>query len=169
AHGLEIHRCRFHAIGDPLAAALHRVLRRDRILHLLPRRSAVDSEKAAAGIRRLLQKPERHRLHLPGAVSLRDDGREDSRVMTRRLADSALGGVCKPASIAGDKYAPWRSSSRWIAIISTSRNRRPESAASTAAMPAAWPVSQHWGISRRNVWELASQAMCRPAPIMFSI
>jgi hypothetical protein len=30
----------------------------------------VDSEKAAAGIRRLLQKPERHRLHLPAAVSL---------------------------------------------------------------------------------------------------
>jgi hypothetical protein len=37
----------------------------------------VDSEKAAAGIRRLLQKPERHRLHLPAAVSPRDDGRED--------------------------------------------------------------------------------------------
>jgi C4-dicarboxylate transporter, DctM subunit len=67
---LEIRRCRFHAVGDPLAAALHRVLRRDRILHLLPGRGAVDSEKAAAGIRRLLQKPERHRLHLPASVSI---------------------------------------------------------------------------------------------------
>ena len=31
------------------------------------------------------------------------------------------------------------------------------------AAPAAWPVSQHCGISRKKPWLLASHEMCRPA------
>src|SRR5450759_6027457 len=40
----------------------------------------------------------------------------------------------------------------------------PEPAESAAATPAACPVSQHCGTSRRNECELAAQAMWRPAP-----
>src|SRR5690606_23121011 len=56
----------------------------------------------------------------------------------------------------------WRRIARTSAT-STARGCTPRFAATAAPTPAAWPVSQHCGISRMKPWLLASQLMCRPA------
>ena len=65
ADGVEIRRCALLQGDVRLAADLHRVLRRHRLLHLLPGSRAVAAQAPAAGIGRLLQEPEWHRLYLP--------------------------------------------------------------------------------------------------------
>src|ERR1700734_2448818 len=60
---------------------------------------------------------------------------------------SAAAGCCTAVSMLGDRKAPWRNNSHWITLAVRSRGRLPVPAARAAATPAAWPVSQHWGIS----------------------
>jgi hypothetical protein len=85
--------------------------------------------------------------------------------ITERAAYSAAT-ACPTATTAASslRCAPcWRRIAR-TSPTSTSRGctpavgRRPP-----APTPAAWPVSQHCGISRMNPWLLASHEMCRPA------
>src|SRR6202047_3412570 len=63
----------------------------------------------------------------------------------------------------GRSQAPWRSKIACNSAIGTARGAQPRVAAKAAAAPAACPVSQHCGISRRKEWLDGSQEMCRPA------
>ena len=67
------------------------------------------------------------------------------------------------ASSARRSTTPCLSSSSCSAAVDTARGSHFSATASAAAAPAAWPVSQHCGISRRNEWLVASHEMCRPA------
>ena len=90
------------------------------------------------------------------------DGVAGARITRRRRRGAA------PARLPATDRRPGAAARAGSRCASTSRGRLPALAASAAAMPAAWPVSQHCGISRRKVCELASQATCRPAPRMLS-
>jgi hypothetical protein len=63
----------------------------------------------------------------------------------------------------GRSQAPWRSKIACNSAIGTARGAQPRVAAKAAAAPAACPVSQHCGISRKKEWLDGSQEMCRPA------
>ena len=65
------------------------ILLRHRVLHILPRNSIVAAKASAAGIGRLLQEPERRRIHLPlisrAHASAANDGFWRMRRLIRRL------------------------------------------------------------------------------------
>ena len=91
AGGVEIRR-RAVSHGDVrVAADLCRVLRHHRLHGAVPRRRALSAEAAAAGVGRLLQEPERHRLHLP-AASLFVRQRDEFRI-ARHLGEAAVAPV----------------------------------------------------------------------------
>ena len=79
--------------------------------------------------------------------------------------DYSAASAC-PAAATASSSERWAPCSRRIprtSLTSTSRGSIPRFAATADATPAAWPVSQHCGISRMKPWLLASQLMCRPA------
>ena len=79
----------------------------------------------------------------------------------------STGAVLIPTALAGSalscRNTPCLRSACCSSAMSTARGCTPALTASAAATPAAWPVSQHCGISRMKPWELASQETWRPA------
>ena len=65
AGGVEICRCRIRPGGDALAAAVRSILSHHCIRRDVSRLRAVAAQAAAARVGRVLQEPERRRLHLP--------------------------------------------------------------------------------------------------------
>src|SRR5690606_16948667 len=86
-----------------------------------------------------------------------------ARLAVAHSAATAWPAAARATAESSLRCAPCERSTARTSATSTSRGRTPRLAATAAPTPAAWPVSQHCGISRMKPWLLASQLMCRPA------
>src|SRR5579859_442421 len=96
---------------------------------------------------------------------------DQDRIIDQRCGHSAfhasiLAGTsagCIGLGAAALTNAPCRNSSACTSATGTARGATLRATDTPAAAPAAWPVSQHCGISRMNEWLAASQDTWRPA------
>src|ERR671936_1859481 len=108
----------------------------------------------------LVGSDDEHLLDLVDAVDRADVDAREVLLADAGLVDDV--GHAAARAPADWRYTPCPRSSRCSSRTSSARGAVSVAADSAAATPAAWPVSQHCGISRMNACVGGSVAMCRP-------